>query len=279
MGSIQIPTGLLKGKSLQTWEAVALANLADSHERRVEDVSFFRGELRRRTFRSITFANCSFARSRFEGITFRKCSFTHVDLTRTIFVECSFSECSFVDCDPYHARFIRCVVDPSEFAKCYTDDDLWNKALILFANLRRGLENGGDGRMARVAEYHYRIWERRRLYQLWKVHETSGPWPWFRSLLVAILTGYGERPVYIGGWMLMLITVMAAIYWRWFPFAVTASNAGLGDYWYFSLKVFCAQGFDSQFVTAGLLCCQVTEFALGLILIALLVGSVTRKLS
>jgi hypothetical protein len=78
--------------------------------------------------------------------------------------------------------------------------------------------------MARVAEYHYHIWERRRLYQLWKVHETSGPWPWFRSLLVAILTGYGERPVYIGGWMLLLITVMATIYWRWFPYSVTASG-------------------------------------------------------
>jgi hypothetical protein len=133
--------------------------------------------------------------------------------------------------------------------------------------------------MARVAEYHYRVWERRRLYQLWRVHETSGFWPWFRSLLVAILTGYGERPVYVGGWMLVLITIMSAVYWKWFPYAVSVANAGPGDYWYFSFKVFCAQGFETQFVTTGLLCCQVTEFALGLILIALLVGSVTRKLS
>ena len=79
--------------------------------------------------------------------------------------------------------------------------------------------------------------------------------------------------------MLVLISIMAAIYRKWFPHAVSADNAGFGDYWYFSFKVFCAQGFASQFVTAGLLCCQVTEFAIGLVLIALMVGSVTRKLS
>lgn len=93
MASIQIPTGLLKGKNLQVWEPVALADLAESHGRTVEGISFFHGEIRRKTFRGIIFANCSFARSRFEDITFRKCSFTRVDLTRTVFVECSFSEC------------------------------------------------------------------------------------------------------------------------------------------------------------------------------------------
>ena len=279
MASVQLTTGLLVGKTLHVWDANALVNAADSNHGKIEDVSFYRGELQRKTLRGIAFGNCNFARSRFERVTFRKCTFTKVDFTRTTFVECSFSECRFVDCDPYNARFIRCVVDPSEFEKCYTEDSLWNKALILFANLRRGLESAGNGRMARVAEYHYRVWERRRLYWLWRVHETSGFWPWFRSLLVSILTGYGERPVYVGTWMLVLISAMAEIYRRWFPYVVSNGNAALGDYWYFSFKVFCAQGFAGEFVTTGLLCCQVTEFALGLILIALLVGSVTRKLS
>jgi Pentapeptide repeats (9 copies) len=232
MGTIQLPTGLLAGRNLQVWQPDALADIADSLQTKVENVSVYRGELRRRkTFRGVAFENCNFARTRFEGITFRKCSFTRVDLTRSIFVECSFSECNFVDCDPYNARFIRCVVDPSEFKNCYREDSLWNKALILFANLRSGLEKAGNGRMARVAEYHYRVWERRRLYWLWDVHGTSGAWPWFRSLCVAVLTGYGERPAYLGGWMLALITVMAVVYRTCLPYAVTSANPGIEDYW------------------------------------------------
>src|ERR1039458_2231297 len=132
MGSIRLPTGLLAGRNLQVWEAGALAEAADSHESKLENVSFYHDELRRKTFRGKAFLSCNFARSRFEGITFRKCSFTGFDFTRAVFVECSFSECSFVDCDPYHARFIRCVVDPSEFKKCYREYSLWTKARSFF---------------------------------------------------------------------------------------------------------------------------------------------------
>jgi hypothetical protein len=279
MASIQLTTGLLSGRKLEVWDSGSLAQVADSHISKLEDVSFYDGELKRKTFRGISFRNCNFARSRFHSIVFRKCSFTRVDFTRTLFVECSFSECSFVDCDPYHARFIKCALDPSEFAKCYTEDSHWNKALILFANLRRGLENAGNGRMARVAEYHYRVWERRRLYRLWRVNETSGFWPWFRSLFVAMVTGYGERPIYLGAWMIGLITAMASVYRQWFPYVVTSGKSGFTDFWYFSFKVFCAQGFTDHFLTSGLLVCQVGEFSVGVVLISLLVGSVTRKLS
>lgn len=97
--------------------------------------------------------------------------------------------------------------------------------------------------------------------------------------VLAVLMGYGERPAYLGGWMFALITVMALVYQKWFPFSVNPSASGFVDYWYFSLKIFCAQGFASSYFTVGLMATQVVEFALGLILIALLVGSVTRKLS
>jgi uncharacterized protein YjbI with pentapeptide repeats len=279
MASIALETGLLKGKTVEVWEPSTLADAAEAHSKKIEAISFYRSALERRTFRGITFSNCNFARSRFKEIVFRKCTFKMVDFTRTTFIECYFSECAFIDCDPYHARFRRCAIDPSEFKNCYSDDALWNKALLLFSTLRQELEREGNGRMARVADYYYRVWERRRLHWLWKVSETSSRWPWLRSLLVSLLTGYGERPAYVGAWMLALITTMGCVYWKWFPFVVSGDKPGLGSYWYFSFKIFCAQGFASEFVTTGLLLCQVVEFSLGLFFIALLVGSVTRKLS
>lgn len=184
-----------------------------------------------------------------------------------------------MDCDPYYAKFQRCVLDPSEFSDCYRDDKVWNKALILFATLRRSLDLAGNSRMARVAEYHYRIWERKRLYWLWRHAETSGPLPWLRSMFAFILTGYGERPIYVDGWMLMLIALMGEIYQNLFPYVITGDHLTFLDYWFFSFKIFCAKGFTNSYQTSGLLLSQVTEFSIGLVLIALLVGSVTRKLS
>jgi hypothetical protein len=133
--------------------------------------------------------------------------------------------------------------------------------------------------MARAAEYYYRVWERRRLYHLWKTKETSGFWPYCRSCVVAILTGYGEQPIYIGGWIIFLITAMGFVYQRWFPGAVGTKEAKFADYWFFSFKLFCAQGLTSMSVSRGFVACQVLEVAIGLVLVALLVGSVTRKLS
>jgi hypothetical protein len=285
MGSFQPTTGLLTGMTLQIWDADKLAQAAESHTgRKIENVSFYNGELSRKTFRGVSFQHCNFARSRFEHLTFRKCTFTKVDMTRTRFVDCTFSECKFLNCDPYYTSFTNCAVHPAEFDKCYTDDSEWNKALILFSTLRRSIERTGNGRMARVAEYYYRVWERKRLYSLWKVHETSSFFAWFGNLLIAMLTGYGERPVYIGSWMLVLITSMAVVYKSWFPYAIAAAGSSVAnghftDYWFFSFKVFCAQGFTPAPISMGFLTCQVLEFAAGLILVALLVGSVTRKLS
>lgn len=280
MTTFQPTKGLLAGIALEEWEAQDLANAADSQVRnKIERITFYKSELRRKNFRGISFSECNFAKSKFEQVTFRKCTFAKVDFTRTSFVDCTFSECRFVNCDPYYAAFNKCAVNPSEFKECYSQDSDWNKALILFSNLREDLEKEGNGRMARIAEYYYRVWERRRLYRLWKVNETSSFWPWFRNFTVAALTGYGERPMYLGSWMLVLVTLMAFVYLKWFPYALASNQNGFTDYWYFSFKVFCAQGFTSEPMSLGLLSCQVLEFAIGLVLVALLVGSVTRKLS
>lgn len=280
MATVDLTSGILAGTTLEVWDAEQLGYAADSiHRDRLEKVSFYRGELRRKTFRGVTFQSCSFARTTFRSISFRKCAFNNVDMIRTVFVDCTFSECDFLNCDPYNARFTRCAVDPAYFKKCYQDDNVYNKALILFSTLRQSLEREGNGRMARTAEYYYRIWERRRLYHLWRTKETSGFWPWCRSFLVAILTGYGERPVYIGGWILALITFMGFVYQRWFPAAIGAKQANFADYWFFSFRLFCTQGLTSTFAGRGVVACEVLEVAIGLVLIALLLGSVTRKLS
>jgi hypothetical protein len=192
-------------------------------------------------------------------------------------VNCYFSDCQFIDCDPYYPTFARTVINPKAFEKCYGPQEL-NKALVLFAALKRGLEASGYHREARAADYYYRRWERELLYQRWTSKGTSGIRPWLWSLLVATLTGYGERPQYLAFWMYGLITVAAFVYWEWMPWSVSGAKA-FRDYWYFSFKVFCAQGFTSSPITRGLLIGELLEFSLGLLLISLLLGSIARKLS
>ena len=72
MASVQLTSGLLVGKTLHVWDAAALVDAAESNHGKIEDVSFYRGELQRKTFRGIAFGNCNFAKSKFERITFRK---------------------------------------------------------------------------------------------------------------------------------------------------------------------------------------------------------------
>jgi hypothetical protein len=66
---------------------------------------------------------------------------------------------------------------------------------------------------------------------------------------------------------------------RWFPGILGPGSSRYFDYWYFSFRVFFAQGFTDKVSSVGLLALQVGEFAFGLVLVALMIGSVTRKLS
>lgn len=278
MPSVHIETGILRGIDLEVWDAAKLAEFAHSEQTpELSRVSFYGGKLQRLVFRGSHFIECSFARSRFVSVTFRRCAFKKVDLTRVRFLDCHFSDCTFENCDPYNLGFVRSVVTPGSFKRCYQEKD-YNKALILFANLRVGLERAGDFRLARAAEYYYRVWERRRSYHLWRDRETSGITPWLWSLFLGSLTGYGERPAYLSIWVAGLITLMAAVYKHWFPLVVTTPQQ-FATYWYFSFKVFCAQGFTSDYPGGGLFACQLSEFVIGLIFISLLVGAITRKLS
>jgi Pentapeptide repeats (9 copies) len=279
MPSVHIEKGILKGIELEVWDTAKLLEFARSEQPGVLNrVSFYDSELQRVVFRGIKFTECSFARSRFVSITFRRCTFHKVDLTRTRFLDCHFSDCTFDDCDPYNPSFLRTVVKPSAFKNCY-DKESYNKALILFTNLRLGFERAGNVRLERAAEYYYRVWERRRSYYLWRTRSTSGVTPWLGSLFLGSLTGYGERPVYLGIWVTALITILAGIYEHWFPLVVATADKTFASYWFFSFKVFCGRGFTSDYPGGPLLGCQVFEFTLGLIFISLLVGSVTRKLS
>ena len=279
MTTVHIEKGILEGKDLEVWDATKIAEFARSEQStELSRVAFYSQKLERGIFRGVNFKECSFARSRFVGVNFRRCTFENVDLTRAVFRDCHFSDCVFKDSDPYNASFVKTVVEPAAFRRCYKEQS-YNKALILFANLRVGFERAGDLRLARAAEYYYRLWERRRLYHLWRDRATSDITPWLASLLLGSLTGYGERPAYLGAWVAALITLMAAVYRRWFPIVVTTTGRNFGSYWYFSFKVFCAQGFTSDYAGAALLVCQVSEFVLGLIFISMLVGSVSRKLS
>ncbi len=279
MATVHIDKGILKGIDLEVWDGAKLVEFARSEQSfDLSRVAYYAGELQRQVFRGVNFTECSFARSRFVSVTFRRCQFRRVDLTRTKFLDCHFSECVFEDCDPYNPRFVRTVVKPAAFKRCYREKD-YNKALLLFTNLRSGFERAGDIRLARAAEYYYRLWERRRSYHLWRHRETSGITSWLGSLFLGSLTGYGERPAYLGVWVTALITIMAAVYQRWFPFVVATASTNFAAYWYFSFKVFCGRGFTPEYVSTALLGCQVSEFTLGLIFISLLVGSVARKLS
>jgi hypothetical protein len=279
MSSIHIDTGLLKGLDLEAHNPEQLVDLSRAQDANVlEGVSFYDQTLRRVTFRGIAFNECNFARSTFDSVVFRKCTFSKVDLTRTRFRNCYFSDCRFLDCDPYYAHFVGTVVAPSAFRGCYPRKQDSNKALLLFAGLKRSFDGAGDHRAARAADYYYRRWERVLFYQRWRSKETSGVTPWLWSLLIGSLTGYGERPVYLAAWMVGLVTLAAFVYMTWLPSSV-ASAQSYWDYWYFSFRVFCAQGFAAAFAGVGLLICQVVEFAFGLVLISLLLGSIARKLS
>jgi hypothetical protein len=177
VATVQIAKGILAGLDLETIDEAELhefAHAADQPE--LNRRSFYAGEIKRETFRGVTFSECSFARAKFEEVVFRRCVFRRVDLIRVRFVNCHFSDCQFRACDPYYPSFSRTVVSPFYFKHCYDKHD-WNKALILFEKLKLGFEKAGNGRLARAADYYYRIGERRRLYYLWRDRGTSGPIP------------------------------------------------------------------------------------------------------
>jgi hypothetical protein len=279
MSDVQIEKGLLKGLSLAQVDQERLREFSHSESQELRRTSFYKGSLNRATFRGVKFLECSFSKSTFDSVIFRKCIFTRVDLTRSEFKNCYFSDCKFVDCDPYYVSFVETVIEPRAFRECYRsgETDL-NKALLLFSRLKRNLEEAGDHTGSRSADYYYRRWQRRLLYHRWRFREVSGGMPWLWSLLIGALTGYGERPVYAVLWIFSLITVMGAVYCKFFPFVVAGTANGFLAYWYFSFKIFCAKGF-TETVGKGLVAAQVSEFTIGLIFLALLVGSITRKLS
>jgi len=93
------------------------------------------------------------------------------------------------------------------------------------------------------------------------------------------LTGYGERPAYLFIWALGIISTVAVVYAEWFPFVVPAPKHGYADFWYLSSQVFFGKGLSVTFQTIGLSIVQLGEFGCGLVLIALLIASITRKLS
>ena len=210
---------------------------------------------------------------------FTKCKFINVDLTRTKFVNCFFFGCDFENCDPYYASFENTEVNPASFKDCYRLDGDWNKALVLFSELRRSFLSSGDGRLSRTADYYFRLWQHRRLYHLWKSKQMSGFLPWFWSLCLWLLTGYGERPAHLFIWALSVISAAAAVYEKWFPFVVPAPKHGYLDFWYVSFQVFFGKGLSANLQTISSSIAQVGEFGCGLVLIALLIASVTRKLS
>lgn len=241
--------------------------------------AFYKQKLEHAVYRGMTFSECSFAKSIFQHVGFYKCSFTRVDLTRTKFVSCTFFKCDFEDCDPYYASFENTEVDPTAFKRCYSLDADWNKALVLFSELRRSLQLYGEGGLSRTADYYFRTWHRRRLRDLWRRKQMSGFWAWFRSVLLWLLTGYGEKPHYLSVWALGLISTLALLYMKCFPYAVSSPKYGYADFWYLSFRVFFGRGLSGDLQTVGLFAVQLGEFVCGLILVALLIGSVTRKLS
>jgi hypothetical protein len=278
--------GPLQGQTLNVWTATQLAVAGNLTE--VTRVSFYGSKLdggrAGMAFRGITFKLCGFAHSVFSDISFINCRFESVDLTRTQFRNCLFSRCRFRNSNPYYALFPNSDVDPSSFAGlyratgCYTKNDDYNRATRLFSNLRTSLHRKGDVRKSRRAEYYLRVWERKKLWvHYWKKKEHS-PFPWLQSLFFGGLNGYGERPQYTFFWMGMVISTFAEMYRQFIPGAVQAGQSYL-NYWYFSFRVFFAQAFGQAPPPARLLLFQLTEFSVGLVLIAVFIGSVTRKLS
>lgn len=277
---VTITKGILTGLNLQELAEADLRSLSQSTVRtELALTSFYNGNLKGATFQGITFKECSFARVVFEKTTFSRCKFIRVDLTRAVFKDCFFSDTTFRDCDPYYASFERTEIDPSSFKNCFGAHTEWNKALLLFSNLRLSLKETGETRSSRKAEYYFRVWQRRRLYHRWHFKRISGFGAWFRSLCLGALTGYGERPVYLAGWAFAVITTLSAVYMKWLPCALDSVNPRFRDYWYYSFKVFFAQGLSAGFQSVPLSAVQVAEFLSGLVMVSLLIGSIVRKLS
>jgi Pentapeptide repeats (9 copies) len=277
---LQFSKGKLAGVQLREITESELRALSQSANRTaIAGVSYYKGTLKRAVFQGIQFSESNFARVQFENVAFSRCEFRKVDFTRAAFKDCSFSDCRFINCDPYYVSFERTEIDPSVFKDCFTSHDEWNKALILFSNLQVQLRAAGETRFSRIAEYYFRIWQRRRLFHRWKFKRIAGFGSWFWSLCIAAFTGYGERPIYLAGWAFVVITAMSEIYMRWMPYAITGPNHRFVEYWYYSFKMFFAQGFSREFQSVQLSAAQMSEFVLGLVMVALLIGSVARKLS
>jgi hypothetical protein len=277
---VTITKGILAGLNLQELAEADLRTLSQSPVRtELALASFYKGNLNSATFQGITFKECSFARVAFEKTNFSRCKFIRVDLTRASFKDCFFSDTTFFDCDPYYTSFERTEIDPSAFKNCFGAHAEWNKALLLFSNLRRSLKEMGETRSSRTAEYYFRVWQRRRLFHRWHFKRISGFGAWFGSLCLGALTGYGERPVYLAGWAFGVITTLSVIYMKWLPYALDTVNQRFRDYWYYSFKVFFAQGLSAGFQSVPLSVVQVAEFLSGLVMVSLLIGSIARKLS
>lgn len=278
MATVTISKGLLKNIELEEMTPETMIKFAASGQTELKRISFFNQKLSRVTYRNVIFEECGFGRTRFDSVKFVKCTFRKIDLTRGQFANCYFSGCTFTDCDAYYVSFPRSIVAPASFKDCYKLSRDTNKALLLFSALRKSFKNSGNARLAGAADYYYRGWERKLLRHRWTIDTSScGPWLW--SWFLNILNGYGERPVYLLFWILGLVTLMSFVYRHWFPYAVGPGDASPLSYWRFSLSVFCAQGFSNSSLTPALLLSEVAEFTFGLVLISVLVGSVSRKLS
>jgi hypothetical protein len=280
MATIRINKGILKGLDLEDMTGEQLQRMAEpAHATELTRSSFYKGKLGRAVYRGMLFSECGFAWSEFQHVSFYKCKFRRVDLTRSKFVNCFFFKCEFDDCDPYYASFENTEIDPASFGKCYHRHGDWNKALVLFSELRRSLQAYGEGRLSRAADYYFRTWQRRRLQHLWKTKQRSGFSPWFWNVCIWLLTGYGERPAYLSLWAGGVISLLALVYMRLFPYSVTSPKYGYADFWYLSFRVFFGRAFSDGLQTLSLFIVQLGEFGCGLLLIALLIASVTRKLS
>jgi len=277
---IRLPKGKLAGIELRTTTDAELRGIAQStNHTEVAKVSFYGGNLAHATFQGIKFIDSNLARVAFEDVTFSRCKFECVDLTRASFKNCSFSDCRFVNCDPYYTSFEKTEIDPAAFRRCFASHDEWNKALLLFSVLRLQLKEMGETRYSRMAEYWFRVWQRRRLYNRWRLKRVAGFGSWFGSLCLGALTGYGERPIYLAGWALGVVTIMSRVYMAWIPEALPTQTRHSTEFWYYSFRVFFGQGFTPQYSSAPLAIAQIGEFSVGLIMVALLIGSVARKLS
>lgn len=277
---VTISKGILTGLSLQELTDTDLHKASQSAARaELVKCSFYKGNLSETTFQGMTFKECSFARVTFDKVTFSRCTFHRVDLTRATFKNCFFSDTTFADCDPYYTSFEQTEISPSSFKRCFHAHSDWNKALLLYGNLRRSLREMGETRSSRAAEYYFRVWQRRRLYHRWHLKRISGLGPWLWSLSLGALTGYGERPIYLAGWAFLAITGFSLVYMKWMPYALDTAHHLFDDYWYYSFKVFFAQGLTAGFQSISLSAIQASEFLSGLIMVSLLIGSVARKFS